>query len=261
MSNKKTDVKKSTVTVNGQITNSKKKEVVKVKDEPKIIDESVDDSDNESDEDVASDSGSDSDSDEEPDVKPDEEPDVEPEDEQDKQKDKQKDKVKKLSHKELTSELISNEEKIYELENKLSELEKSIQTTEREQNALRRINLRLIKQLDKAHDDDVTKARKEKKKRNVTEESGILKCKPIPKILKDFLSLDQGLELPRTKVMSLLSNKFNELKLRKGQDIHLDKKTAKLFGKEDKYIIEFKYFQRFLKEIYELDNKTTEVKL
>jgi len=250
MSNKKADVKKGNVT--SQTTSSKVKEVAKkVKEEPIVVDES----DDESDDDSESDDGSESESDEEP-----EEAVAEPDDEQDKQKDKAKDKAKKLSHKELTSELLSNEEKISELETKLSELEKSIQTTEREQNALRRINLRLIKQLDKAHDDDVTKARKEKKKRNVTEESGILKCKPIPKVLKDFLSLDQGTELPRTKVMSLLSNKFNELKLRKGQDIHLDKKTAKLFGKEDKYVIEFKYFQRFLKEIYESDNKT-EVKL
>jgi len=251
MSNKKADVKKGNVT--SQTTSSKVKEVAKkVQEEPIVVNESDDESDDESNDE----SDSDSDSDEEVEEKV-----VEPDDDQDKQKDKAKDKAKKLSHKELTSELLSNEEKISELETKLSELEKSIQTTEREQNALRRINLRLIKQLDKAHDDDVTKARKEKKKRNVTEESGILKCKPIPKVLKDFLGLDQGTELPRTKVMSLLSNKFNELKLRKGQDIHLDKKTGKLFGKEDKYVIEFKYFQRFLKEIYESDNKTTEVKL
>lgn len=247
----KADIKsnKGTVNVNSQIANSKKKEVVKkIIDEPENVNDSDDESDDESDN-------------ESEDSESEDEPNIEINDEQDKQKDKQKDKAKKLSHKEITCELISNEDKISELDTKLSEMEKSIQVTEREQNALRRINLRLIKQLDKAHDDDVTKARKEKKKRNVTEESGILKCKPIPKLLKDFLSLDQGTELPRTKVMSLLSNKFNELKLRKGQDIHLDKKTAKLFGKEDKYIIEFKYFQRFLKEIYESENKTTEVKL
>jgi hypothetical protein len=260
MSNKADVKSKGAVNVSSQSTNSKKKDVLKkVKEEVKVVDESDDESDNEKDIDSESDSGSDSESDSG--SESDEELNVAPTDEQDKQKDKQKDKAKKLSHKELTSELLSNEEKISELETKLSELEKSIQATEREQNALRRTNLRLIKQLDKAHDDDVNKARKEKKKRNVTEESGILKCKPIPKVLKEFLGLEQSTELPRTKVMSLLSNKFNDLKLRKGQDIHLDKKTAKLFGKDDKYIIEFKYFQRFLKEIYESDNKTTEVKL
>jgi len=258
MSNKKADVKKGTVT--SQNTSSKAKDVAKKVKELKIVDESESDNDSESDDESDNDSALDSESESELDDEL-EEPVGELDDDQDKQKDKQKDKAKKLSHKELTSELLSNEDKIYELETKLSELEKSIQTTEREQNALRRINLRLIKQLDKAHDDEITKARKEKKKRNVTEESGILKCKPIPKILKDFLGLDQTTELPRTKVMSLLSNKFNELKLRIGQNIHLDKKRAKLFGKEDKYIIEFKYFQRFLKEIYESDNKTTEVKL
>ena len=60
---------------------------------------------------------------------------------------------------------------------------------------------------------------------------------------------------------SLLSNKFNELKLRQGQNIHLDKTTSKLFGKEENYIIEFKYFQRFLKEVYESEHKQTEVNL
>jgi hypothetical protein len=253
MSNKKADVKKGNVT--SQTTSSKVKEVAKtVIEEVKLDNELDDDSESDDDSELDQESDSGSESDEDPEEV------AEPDDYQDKQKDKANDKAKKLSHKELTSELLSNEEKISELETKRTELYKSIQTIEREQNALRRINLRLIKQLDKAHDDDVTKARKEKKKRNVTEESGILKCKPIPKVLKEFLDLDQDTELPRTKVMSLLSNKFNELKLRKGQHIHLDKKTAKLFGKEDKYVIEFKYFQRFLKEIYESDNKT-EVKL
>jgi hypothetical protein len=217
----------------------------------KVNDDSSDESGDESGEESGVESGEESG----------EESGVESVDEQDKQKDKQKDKPKKMSHKELTTELILNEEKIYELETKLNELEKMLQTTHREQNALRRTNIRLIKQLDKAHDDDVIKAKKEKKKRNVTEDSGILKKKPIPSILKEFLGLEQETELPRTKVMSLLSNKFNELQLRKGQHIHLDKKTAQLFGKEDKYVIEFKYFQRFLKEVYESEFKQTNVEL
>ena len=184
-------------------------------------------------------------------------------DEIDKQdtKDK-KEKPKKLSHKELTIELLNNEEKISKLGSEIDELETKLKACVRDQNALRRTNLRLIKQLDKAHDDDVNKARKEKKKRNVTEDSGILKNKPIPPVLIKFLNLEEGTELPRTKVMSRLSNKFKDLGLRKGQDIELDKKTAKLFGKEEGYIIEFKYFQRFLKTVYEdAGLKTTEVSL
>jgi hypothetical protein len=202
-------------------------------------------------------SDSDSDSEEEP------EPESDNDDESDKQdtKDK-KEKPKKLYHKELTTELLNNEEKISKLGSEIDELETKLKACVRDQNALRRTNLRLIKQLDKAHDDDVNKARKEKKKRNVTEDSGILKNKPIPPVLIKFLDLKEGTELPRTKVMSLLSNKFKDLGLRKGQDIELDKKTAKIFGKEDGYIIEFKYFQRFLKTVYEdAGLKTTEVSL
>jgi hypothetical protein len=208
-----------------------------------------------------SDSDSDSDSEEEPEPEP--EPESDNDDESDKQdtKDK-KEKPKKLSHKELTTELLNNEEKISKLGSENDELETKLKACVRDQNALRRTNLRLIKQLDKAHDDDVNKARKEKKKRNVTEDSGILKNKPIPPVLIKFLDLKEGTELPRTKVMSLLSNKFRDLGLRKGQDIELDKKTAKIFGKEDGYIIEFKYFQRFLKIVYEdAGLKTTEVSL
>jgi regulator of replication initiation timing len=204
-------------------------------------------------------SDSDSDSEEEPEP----EPESDNDDESDKQdtKDK-KEKPKKLSHKELTTELLNNEEKISKLGSEIDELETKLKACVRDQNALRRTNLRLIKQLDKAHDDDVNKARKEKKKRNVTEDSGILKNKPIPPVLIKFLDLKEGTELPRTKVMSLLSNKFRDLGLRKGQDIELDKKTAKIFGKEDGYIIEFKYFQRFLKIVYEdAGLKTTEVSL
>lgn len=164
---------------------------------------------------------------------------------------KEKDKPKKLTFKELTVELLSNEEKIADHEKQITEHETSLKGLIRDQNALRRTNLRLMKLLDKAHEDDVNRARKEKKKRNVTEDSGILKNKPIPPVLIKFLDLKEGSELPRTKVMSLLCNKFKDLGLRKGQDVHLDKKTAKLFGEEDGYVIEFKYFQRFLKTIYE----------
>ena len=171
-----------------------------------------------------------------------------------------KEKPKKLSHKELTFELLSNEEKISKLETDISEFEIKLKGCVRDQNALRRINLRLIKQLDKAHDDDVNKARKEKKKRNVTEDSGILKKKPVPPVLIKFLDLIEGDELPRTKVMSLLCNKFKELGLRQGQDIILDKKTSKIFGKDEGYVIEFKFFQKFLKSIYEESGlKSTEV--
>jgi hypothetical protein len=219
--------------------------------EPESEDESEEEVEVEDVSDSESESGSESESEDESDN----------EDKKKSSKDK-KEKPKKFSHKELTTELLSNEEKISKLGNEIDELETKLRGCVRDQNALRRTNLRLMKQLDKAHDDDVNKARKEKKKRNVTEDSGILKNKPIPPVLIKFLDLKDGTELPRTKVMSLLCNKFKDLGLRKGQDVHLDKKTAKVFGKDDGYVIEFKYFQRFLKTVYEEAGlKTTEVNL
>lgn len=218
-------------------------------------------SEDESEDEVEVENVSDSDSENESESDSESENEDENDDKKKSSKDK-KEKPKKLSHKELTTELLSNEEKISKLGSEIDELETKLRMCVRDQNALRRTNLRLMKQLDKSHDDDVNKARKEKKKRNVTEDSGILKNKPIPPVLIKFLDLKEGSELPRTKVMSLLCNKFKDLGLRKGQDINLDKKTAKIFGKEDGYVIEFKYFQRFLKGIYEEAGlKTTEVSL
>jgi len=172
-----------------------------------------------------------------------------------------KDKLKKYTHKELTNELISNEEKISDLKNKLVEHENSINIITREINALRRSTIKFMKLLDKTHDEEITKARKEKKKRNITKKSGILEYKPIPPILIKFLDIKSDVtELPRTKVGSLLNNKFIELGLKKGQETFLDKQTAKLFGKEEGFMIDFKTFQTFLKNVYqESEVKSNEV--
>ena len=175
---------------------------------------------------------------------------------------KKKDKPKKLSYTEIITELSSNEDKILEIESKIKEHDTILQTLQREQTLIRKSSLRLFKQIDKAHNEDLIKVRKEKKKRNVTEDSGILKNKPIPAILINFLELPEHTELPRTKIMSLLSNKFTALGLRDGQNIILDKQTATLFNKEENYVIKFKYFQTFLKEIYDkIDVKKCEVNL
>jgi hypothetical protein len=196
-----------------------------------------------------------------------EEPEVESEEEKEDEKNKEskdkKDKLKKYTHKELTTELISNEEKISELKTKLVEHEDAINIITRDINARRRANLKFIKLLDKAHEEGLNKARKEKKKRNVTQNSGILKNKPIPPVLIKFLDIKSDVtELPRTKVMSLLNNKFKELGLKQGQHTFLDKQTAKIFGKEEGFKIEFNYFQRFLKNIYEeAEGKSNEVSL
>lgn len=277
-----TKISKSETKDNKSETKVNKKELnVKLKSQSKKTDNDSDDSDNDSDNNSNDDSNDDSD--DESDNDSDNESDNDSttksssnEEQQELEKEKiKKEKSKKLTHVELTKNLINNEEKITEIVNKLTEYDTLIKPLERELTNLRKTNFKFLKLLDKAHDDDISKTRKEKKKRKVTENSGILRNKPVPPVLISFLNLDVGTELPRTKIMSLLCNKFKNLGFGKGQNYHLDKPTARIFGKDkelgnyklkDKdgipikdepsphpnvFVIEFKYFQRFLKEIYD----------
>jgi hypothetical protein len=142
----------------------------------------------------------------------------------------------------------------------LTDLNKKVRALE----ILKATNDRLVNKqvalLPKAHEEAVNKARKEKKKRTNSSRSGILKPHPVPPVLVSFIGLKEGTELERPKVMGLLSNKFKELGLKKGQDTILDKKTAKIFGYEEGHVIGFKEFQTFLKGIYD-SAKTNEVAL
>jgi hypothetical protein len=169
-------------------------------------------------------------------------------------------KKEKPTFKQVIDELdrLQLEEKKILLE--LTDLNKKVKALETQKASNDRLVNKQVALLPKAHEEAVNKARKEKKKRTNSSRSGILKPHPVPQVLVNFIGLKEGTELERPKVMGLLSNKFKELGLKKGQDTILDKKTAKIFGYEEGHVIGFKEFQTFLKGIYD-SAKTNEVAL
>jgi hypothetical protein len=74
---------------------------------------------------------------------------------------------------------------------------------------------------------------------------------PVPPKLIKYLSLDNDVLMSRPKLGSLLYQKFKSENLTNGQNITLDKNTAKIFGKEKDYEFNFKQMQTFIKEIYD----------
>ena len=228
------------------------KELVKepVKEPVKEESESEEESENESDDD--SDNESEKESENETETK-------EKEEKEEKEK---KEKKEKPSFTQIMVDidadriLISNNKlSIDNLEKEIKNLEKQIVIADK------RITKNLVL-LPKANEDAINKARKEKKKRTNTTRTGILAPLPVPSVLTKFLNIPDDSIYDRTKVMSLLSNKFKDLGLKNGQVTTLDKKTAKIFGLEEGHKIEFKQFHSFLKSIYEsAENKSTEVKL
>jgi hypothetical protein len=173
-----------------------------------------------------------------------------------------KEKPKKLTADEAAVELQNGFGEVAILDNEINELFKSYVAKIKQRDTL-------IKKLNKITKDlptSITKAcdaaRKEKKKRTNTSKSGIMEEKPVPPVLIKFLGLKEGTTMQRTKVFSLLNNKFKELELKKGQDTILDKKTAKLFGYDEGHVIGFKDAQKFLSNIYNAhEAKSNEVNL
>lgn len=116
---------------------------------------------------------------------------------------------------------------------------------------------KLLANLLKFHKKEITVAKREKKRRrNGANTGGFNKETEVPENLRRFLELEAGTKLARPKVMSLLNQKFIDLGLKKGQDVILDKKTAKKFGLKEDHVIGFTQFQRFIADQYP---KETEV--
>ena len=55
------------------------------------------------------------------------------------------------------------------------------------------------------------------------------------------------------------NSKFIELGLKKGQEVELDKKTAKKFGLKEGHVIGFTEFQRFIADQYPKSNTAVDV--
>jgi hypothetical protein len=171
-----------------------------------------------------------------------------------------RDKKEKPTFDQLMKDIESNRTKVQANNVIIEKLLKDIKAAEKENQTLDKQNGKMFALLPKAHEESVNKARKEKKKRTNTSRKGILEPLPVPPIFAKFLDVKETDLIDRTKIMSLLSNKFKELGLKQGQKTILDKKTAKIFGLEEGHIIEFKQFHSFISSIYKSE-KPNEVQI
>jgi hypothetical protein len=133
----------------------------------------------------------------------------------------------------------------------ISELDKHLKLKEKDKHEHTKKMNNLLKTLEKAHADEIVKAmKKPKRKGNVN--GGFNKEHPVPEILRVFLGLPENVAMSRPKVMSALSNKFKDLKLKNGQNTVLDKTTAEQLNipNGDGKLIKFGEFQLFLSSFY-----------
>ena len=149
----------------------------------------------------------------------------------------------------LRSQIVINNDKIKELKKDIKEFDKSSMICEKQINKLLII-------IDKAHEDSLNKARKEKKKRTNSARKGILEPLPVPPILAKFLNISETELLPRTTLMSKLNDVFKERNLKDGQKTTLDKKTADELGVETGKVIEFKTIHQFISSYYKKPQDT-----
>ena len=171
---------------------------------------------------------------------------------------KQKEPVSLLLEKQLDflKQLRNYDQELSSLE---KEYEKSRKDVLSNKKKVERELFNLTKRLPKLQQSELATASKQKRKRKGPNNGGFNKSVPVPKILVKYLNLDEGTELSRPKVMSLLSTKFKEKGLKDGKKIILDKKAAKVFGKKSGYVIEFKDQQPFLKEIYQKEKNHIDI--
>jgi hypothetical protein len=143
----------------------------------------------------------------------------------------------------LTTDLKKNENEYKLLQDNLHKIEKTRSDIIKQ---LSRINPLLIRSME-----DGIKFGSKKPKRKGTSSSGFNKEGPVPPKLIKYLELDNEIQMSRPKVVHLLYTKFKNDNLTTGQNIIFDKNTAKFFGKDKDYELNFKQIQTFLKEIYD----------
>ena len=187
----------------------------------------------------------------------DEESEEESEDEEseDEEKDNSKKSVKekkvKKTWQENIDELTQLTADFKKNENEHKLFQENLHKNEKARNELVKQLARSVSLLAKFHDEEIKRVLKEKPKRKGNNSSGFNKETPVPPKLIKYLSLDNDVQMSRPKVVSLLYQKFKSENLTSGQNITLDKTTAKIFGKEKDYEFNFKQIQTFIKEIYD----------
>ena len=158
-------------------------------------------------------------------------------------------KVKKM-WKENIIEITQLTTDLKKIENEYKLLQETLHKIEKARNdiikQLLRINPLLIKSIEEG-----IKFGSKKPKRKGTSSSGFNKEGPVPPKLIKYLDLDNEIQMSRPKIVSLLYTKFKNDNLTTGQNIIFDKNTAKFFGKDKDYELNFKQIQTFLKEIYD----------
>jgi hypothetical protein len=162
-----------------------------------------------------------------------------------------KEKKPKKTWQEVASEWEKVTSDLKENETKHKELQEAIHKNEKARNELERQRNRLYGALSKSHDEEVKRVAKEKPKRKGNKDGGFNKETPVPPKLVKYLGLEDGVQMARPKVMSLLNDKFKTDGLKTGQTTVLDKNAAKALGKDKDREIKFTEFQSFLKEFYE----------
>ena len=175
---------------------------------------------------------------------------------------KSKEKKPKESFDVLTKKLDELQHNIKSLDKEISDEEKLIKTKVKSRNDYERQRNSILKILSKTHNDEILKARKEKPKRKGNVNGGFCKEQPVPDLLIKFIGLEQGVIMKRPQVMSVLSNKLTELKLKKGQDTILDKAAVKALELDKSYegkVIKFGEFQTFLKSFYPVKEEKNSV--
>ena len=246
MAPKKND---NTITINKEVKNkdSKTKESKTKESKTKEPEESEEESEEDSEEEESEEDSEEESEEESENVKKSENEESENEESENVKKSVKEKKIKKTWQEnideltQLTTDLKKNEN-----EHKLFQenLHKNEKTRSELIKQLSRVNALLSKSVEEGIKNG---SKKPKRKTN----SGGFKEGPIPPKLIKYLNLDNEIQMARPKVGSLLYNKFKSDNLTNGQNITFDKDTAKFFGKNKDYELNFKQFQTFLKEIYD----------
>jgi len=175
---------------------------------------------------------------------------------------KTKDK-KKETHAQIMTKINSYTSDIAKIDKEITEDKKQMLVKEKTRRDLDKQRNKLIALLPKAEEESFIRGKKEKPKRKGNSNSGFNKLTNVPKVLVDYLNLDENKQFTRPAIMSALNTKFKDDGLKNGQVTTLTKEVSNKLGFGNKYEkkeIKFNEFQKFLAEIYASDtsdSKTT----
>jgi len=232
-----TTISKETKKVNNKQTKLSKESKSKESKESKIEDE---ESDNEESEESENEESEESENEE---FEESEESEKSENEEKDKSKKSVKEKKVKKTKEENINELTQLIVDFKKNESEYKLIQENFHKNEKARSEIGKQLSRIVSLLQKSNDS--------KPKREGNNTSGFNKETPVPPKLIKYLSLDNDVLMSRPKLGSLLYQKFKSENLTNGQNITLDKNTAKIFGKEKDYEFNFKQMQTFIKEIYD----------